>query len=121
MKKIIPLMAFILVLSLAHNPMTGDRAGAGEQVVLHFFYGGECPHCKKLDPEIRDLAGRYKQLVVKKYEVWHNDANRRLFMSMAQKINKKAMGVPTVIIGDELYMGTNIGRIELLLKKYMKK
>ena len=41
------------------------------------FYGEECVHCKNMDPLLERLEEELG-VKVKKLEVWHNEANRRL-------------------------------------------
>lgn len=97
-------------------------AGAQEKkVVLHFFYGKECPHCRQIEPEIQALVKRNPRLELKKYEVWYNKGNRDLLMRMAKERGKSAQGVPTVIIGNDVYLGSDMAKIRALVVKNTRK
>jgi thiol-disulfide isomerase/thioredoxin len=89
--------------------------------ILYFFYGRECPHCRKIEPEINKLGSQFKGLRVEKYEIWYNLSSRNKFIAMAAERGKKAEGVPTVIIGNDMYLGTDIKRVRVLINKYYQK
>lgn len=91
------------------------------KVVLHFFYGRECPHCKKIEPEIESLVKSNPRLELKKYEVWYNKDNRALLMRMAKECGKSAQGVPTVVIGGDVYLGSDMAKIRELAAKNTRK
>ena len=103
--------------SITRQPV---EAQAGK-VILHFFYGRECPHCKKIAPEIESLVKRNPRLELKKYEVWYNKDNRALLMRMAKERGKSAQGVPTVIIGDDVYLGSDMAKIRDLAARNTRK
>jgi thiol-disulfide isomerase/thioredoxin len=92
-----------------------------KKVVLHFFYGRECPHCKKIEPEIESLVKSNPRLELKKYEVWYNKDNRALLMRMAKERGKSAQGVPTVVIGNDVYLGSDMAKIRDLAAKNTRK
>ncbi len=92
-----------------------------KQVVLYFFYGKTCPHCKKIDPEIEALARSYPNLTVKKYEVWYDKNNRNMLLSMAKERGVAAQGVPTIIIGKDVYLGSDMGKIREIVRRNVKK
>lgn len=54
------------------------------------FYGEECPHCIKMMPLIERLE-KELGVVVKKYEVWHNEENAQV---MSQYDKGYCEGVP---------------------------
>jgi len=99
-----------------------SRSGYAQQqkVVLYFFYGRECPHCRQIEPEVEKLV-KNANMVIKKYEVWHDKSNRALLMSMAKERGTDAQGVPTIIIGKDVYLGSDMGKIRELVRRNAKK
>ncbi|MEM4662554.1 MAG: hypothetical protein QXM75_00860 [Candidatus Diapherotrites archaeon] len=69
-------------------------------VVLYFFYGEGCPHCTKQKIFLEKMKEKYPNLIVKAYEVWKNEDNRKLFSEFAEAFGINARGVPTTFIGD---------------------
>lgn len=74
-------------------------------VNLYFFYGKECPHCAKEKPFLDKLEERYPQLIVKRYEVWHNKENAELFIKLSKACGVQVSGVPTTFIGEDVIIG----------------
>lgn len=71
-----------------------------KEVVLYFFYGEGCPHCAKQKPFLEKMKEKYPTLVVKSYEVWHNQENKELFLKFAKAFGVNASGVPMTYIGE---------------------
>ncbi len=98
-------------------------------MTLQFFYGNECPHCNKIKPEVESLGESCPGLEVKKYEVWHNTANQDLLSGMlegkkrvdAPGKSSTAQGVPTTIVGDEYYVGSDMIVIRNMVVRALKK
>ena len=109
--------------------VTRDVAPADKKATLHFFYGKECEHCRRIDPEVSELARMYKGLDIKRYEVWYNAQNRDLLEQMAA--NKKRVeipgkktnlqGTPTIVIGDEFYVGSDMTAIKAMVVRNLKR
>lgn len=90
------------------------------KTIIYYFYGKECPKCKETDPIVNSLSKKYG-ITLKKYEVWYNKTNRSFLLKLAKKINKRAQGVPLVIIGNDMYLGLKkISSIESKIQKYLK-
>ncbi len=51
-----------------------------KQGELFFFYGEECPHCKKMEAYVDQLIG--EGFLIQKVECWHNKANEEMFVEM---------------------------------------
>lgn len=45
------------------------------------FYGTECPHCVRMEPLVERLENE-TGLKIKRFEVWHNEANAQLMQSV---------------------------------------
>ena len=58
--------------------------------MLYEFYGQECSHCHAMKPSVEKLE-KEEGVKVEKYEVWHNDENRKKMMEYAPG---RCLGVP---------------------------
>lgn len=76
-----------------------------EPVSIYFFWGDGCPHCAAAKPFLAGLADKYPSVTIRAYEVWHNEANRALFIKMAAKYGFEPSAVPTIFIGDKYWIG----------------
>ncbi|MEW5907843.1 MAG: hypothetical protein AB1643_01525 [Patescibacteria group bacterium] len=74
---------------------------------IYLFHGEECPHCKEERIFLTDLKKEIPDLNIIEYEVWHNDANRDLFLKKIDELGIKNPGVPLTIIGDKYLIGFN--------------
>jgi thiol-disulfide isomerase/thioredoxin len=83
-----------------------------EPTVVYFFYGEGCPHCAQAEPFLDDLAGRHPGLEVKRYEVWHDEANRQRLGEMAAGYRIEPTGVPVILIGQHAWIGFRRGATE---------
>lgn len=92
------IVAFLLLASISF-------AQEKNPVKLYLFYGAECPHCAREKPFLGMLEGKYPELEVVQYEVWHNSENADLFVKLSGKCNVEVSGVPTVFIGEDVITG----------------
>lgn len=76
-----------------------------EPVSIYFFWGDGCPHCAAAKPFLAGLEEKYPSATVRAFEVWHNEANRDLFIKMAAKYGFEPSAVPTIFIGDDYWIG----------------
>ena len=53
------------------------------------FFGGECPHCQKMEPLVAKLEEDLG-VEVQKFETWHNEENE----AKRKKYDKDCGGVP---------------------------
>jgi len=97
--KIICLTIFLFSF-LAIKPVLAE-----EKQNFYFFYGNGCPHCAKEEKFLDKIEADYKNIAVKRYEIWHNLDNAKLFKEVAQKTGLHITGVPVLIIGDEIVTG----------------
>lgn len=84
-----------------------DKVWAQENnsITINFFYGDGCPHCVKEEEFLDKMKEKYPQVVVKEYEVWHDEENLKLLDSVGKKIGAKISGVPLTVIGDKYVAG----------------
>lgn len=55
------------------------------------FYGTECPHCKRMEPLVKEFEKKSKVVIVK-LEVWHNEENRKMLEEI--EVFSQCGGVP---------------------------
>jgi cytochrome c biogenesis protein CcdA/glutaredoxin len=72
---------------------------------LLFFWGDGCPHCAAQERFLDELEDEFTELVVRRYEVWNDEANRRLFRETAAEAGVEASGVPTTFFGGRVWIG----------------
>ena len=63
---------------------------------LIWFYGKECPHCKKLHPVV-DQFEEQNGMEITRLEVWHDDQNAKLMRQYGESISAACggdLGVP---------------------------
>ena len=75
------------------------------KVIMIKFYGQGCPHCAKLKLFLDELQKQDKNIIVKEYEVYFNDTNRKLFEKLSEKYNTTIQGVPSLFIDGEVIWG----------------
>ena len=67
---------------------------------------------------VAELQGRYPDLVVREYEVWHDETNARLFEETLVALGEEPRAVPTVGVGGQGIVGQSSGidrRIEAIV------
>ena len=69
-----------------------------------FFYGQGCPHCAKMHPFLNEMKDKYN-ITLDEYEVYYNKDNQMLFYKMSSAYGMQPQGVPTVFIGDKVFVG----------------
>lgn len=85
-------------LSLLHH-----NAAAQEKLELIYFWGQGCPHCAKEKIFLDKLEKKYPELEIKRYEVWYNQANQKLFQETLRERDITQLGVPFTIVGRDKY------------------
>jgi len=78
-----------------------------DNVCIMFFYGIGCPHCKVVDEFlINEFLPLYRNRThIYRYEIYNNPGNSNLFRTYAYHYNFTFLGVPTVIVGDNYFIG----------------
>ncbi len=82
-----------------------DPTPPADTVELIVFHGDGCPHCAKMLDFLDDLEDRLPELVVVRYEVWNDKPNQQIFIDTLARFGERASGVPTVVVGDRVYVG----------------
>ncbi len=83
---------------------------------LYYFFGKGCPHCGEAATLVDRFSRQYR-VPVKKFEVWYNAPNRNILIKMGNERGVQVKGVPTIIMGRDVYTGKNAGRIEGIIKR----
>jgi thiol-disulfide isomerase/thioredoxin len=104
-------VSFVLILTIAIPAAVAaaPRLQTEATVYIYFFWGDGCPHCAEAKPFLEQLAKRYPRVQIESYEVWYNPENRLLFQLMADNYDLNANFVPTIMIGDQSWVGWNEG------------
>jgi thiol-disulfide isomerase/thioredoxin len=76
-----------------------------EKIVLYFFWGDGCPHCKVEKIFLDEMKRRYPSLEIRDYEVWYSQKNASLLTKMAEAYYLQASGVPVTFIGEHAFVG----------------
>ncbi|MEN6396576.1 thioredoxin family protein [Methanoregula sp.] len=76
------------------------------KVIVYFFYGQECPHCEKVMPFMQSLPQKYPDVDFRMLETWHNETNNKLSASLNQQLGVSNPGVPEVIVGKVVLVGS---------------
>jgi thiol-disulfide isomerase/thioredoxin len=72
-----------------------------DQTTVYFFYGQGCPHCADEKPFLDELEQKYPNLEIKRYEVWGNLENQKLFQDFIKAFNVGRAAVPMTFVGLE--------------------
>ena len=98
-----------------------SMVAAQQKPVIELFHGAECPHCHDEIKFLPVLEKMYPDLEIKKYEVWHDEANKALADKRLAEFGTRLEGVPTNIIGEEVIVGFQPEKmIKVLEKTYGK-
>jgi len=120
MSKLIKIVLPILILSL----FIVEPVFAEHQVNLYFFYGDGCPHCAKEEKFLDYLEKNNKNIVIHRYETWHNQDNASLLARIGRELKLDIRGVPVLIIGEETIVGyfddkTTGAKIQSIINDYI--
>ncbi len=85
----------------------GEVAGTDGEVVLDYFYGEGCPFCVLQDEYLDDLADRYPELTIRRFEVWGDADNQRIMTETLGARGVEPTGVPATVLGERVWVGFN--------------
>jgi hypothetical protein len=80
-------------------------AAARDTVTLHLFWADGCPHCETEWAWIGDLRDRHPEVEVIGHEVTSSVEARDLWMAMSRDRGVEPRGVPTTILGEQIWVG----------------
>ncbi len=97
----------VLLILLCSLVIPFSIAGSGEEntVDLYFFYGQGCSHCAQAEAYLSEAGEKYSQLNIIEKEVYFDDENRELFISMANSYGEEIQGVPTIFLNGKMFVG----------------
>ncbi len=93
------------------NPPAAAPAIPGT-VTVWYFYGTTCEHCVYVTPFIQSLQQKYPDVDFRTHEIYGNNANRDLLVSMNRELGQTKTGIPVVFVGNVVLLGD-----EEILKK----
>ena len=82
----------------------GRKVGSGE-ICVYLFWGQGCPHCAEEKIFLEELKGKYPQLKVFEFEVYHNQENLKLWQDVCKRYDTQPVGVPMTFIGNKAFIG----------------
>lgn len=100
MKKIFAILAVLMII-----PFLIFAQGDTQKKKAYYFYGENCPHCKKVD-EYFQANGIYEKYEITKLEATVNPFNGKLFLAFGKAFGVSSWGgVPTIIFGNKYIVG----------------
>ncbi len=105
LRRALPVLLLVCLLVGVSLFVKGVAAQELPPVVIYFFWGDGCPHCAHAKPFLADLSQRHPNVTVRDFEIYNVEANRTLFIDMAAALGFEARGVPTIIIGEQHWVG----------------
>lgn len=72
---------------------------------LVVFWGDGCPNCAAQEVWLAQVEQQYPDLNIVRYEVWFDEANKQLFEAEAQRLGFDAVGVPTTVSSERVWIG----------------
>lgn len=109
-KKILSIIAVLVVavVGIIAWGMTSQNASAPVTNVTGtvYYYGAECPHCKKINEFLEENKISEKVTFTKK-EVWHDRGNAKEMTGAAEQcgIDKENIGVPFIFDNGTCFVG----------------
>ena len=82
-----------------------DLGTAPDTIELIVFHGDGCPHCASMLDFLDGLEDRVPELEITAYEVWYDKPNQVIFVETLAALGEEPRAVPTVVIGDRVYVG----------------
>jgi glutaredoxin len=99
------LVALAAALATAALAQQASDAEPPLPVDVYLFHGDGCPHCDNAIAFLNELSTNHPSLRVHDYEVWYDEANRDLFVRLAEAYGRTVQGVPVLFLGDEMWTG----------------
>lgn len=101
MKRLLHILLTLFVLSVqAATPPADERSS----VDVYVFWSKGCPHCEKALSFLDSLPARHPGLQIHRHEI-SEDENLQALIRVARHHQIKDVGVPVILIGDEIQIG----------------
>lgn len=79
---------------------------SSDAITIYLFYGSGCIHCHHFLEFLSSIGDEYgKYFNLRAYEVWGDNNNLNLMNEVGDHLNRKANGVPYIVIGKEVFSG----------------
>lgn len=109
--KVITLFLFVLPLILSSGFVLAQDSVATStasdvSLVINFFYLDDCPHCHEEQGFLDEMAQRYPQLVINRYN-YNDSASQDVLLDLARKMGvERSLGVvPLTFVGNDFFRG----------------
>ncbi|MBT7928766.1 cytochrome c biogenesis protein [Candidatus Peregrinibacteria bacterium] len=80
-------------------------AQGNNKVDLELFYGQGCPHCSKMIGFLNEIKEIYPNININEHEIYFDSKNVALFQNLINAYEESIDAVPTVFIGDKVFVG----------------
>jgi cytochrome c biogenesis protein CcdA len=87
------------------GPIRATGLAFGDEPVLWYFWRDACPFCEQAEPWLDRMASTFPGLEIRKVDVVRDPDGRELFQRMMAERGRTAVGVPTFILGEEVWVG----------------
>lgn len=101
----ISLFISLVLFSIITSVVFAETSDVPHPVNIYFFWGDGCPHCAAEKPFLESLAVEYPQIDLHMYEIYYDEENRALFWDFGEALGFEPQGVPTTIIGKQVWVG----------------
>ena len=96
----------IIILAFFVSGFFAGPASARDPLLnAYFFYGDGCPHCAQEEVLLDYLENQYENLVIHRFEIYHNQKNAALLQKVATALGERVEGVPFLVVGDKAISG----------------
>ncbi|MBO3769982.1 MAG: cytochrome c biogenesis CcdA family protein [Thermoproteota archaeon] len=93
-----------------------------QNITVYYFVAEGCEHCIRAENHISVIKTHYPSVVFKRFDIFNNDTNVELFITLAEGFNitEENREVPAVFIGDKCLIGEEaiIQKLESLILEY---
>lgn len=100
------IVSLVVILAVVLTLVPQSTKVIKADTTVYFFHGAECSHCHDIMPFMNATIKKYPNIKFEVLEVWHNETNNKLAVAMNNRLSKTNWGVPEVIIGDEIMIGS---------------
>jgi hypothetical protein len=99
-----PPLGLLVLGAIALIAAVGAGQARAQDTGVVLFWGEGCPHCAALMPVVEALTAEYG-VGLRTFEIYGSEANRALFAAAGRSYGFEPRGVPTLLIGDEVFVG----------------
>jgi len=99
--KLLKLLLLVFLVGIVAVPFVSAKT------CVYFFYGNGCLHCAKVMPFIDQMASKYPDLDIKRFEIYDNRQNAIMLESYfdAYNVSYSERGIPAVFVSSAYLSG----------------